>query len=99
MAALQSYIGKKQIQLLAIPEGYLDSLIFIKDNIVYTHSDAVLELIKELGGAWRILTIGKLLPKKWRDSVYKWIAKNRYRWFGRQEVCMVPSPELNDWFL
>ena len=99
MAALQSYIGKKQIQLLAIPEGYLDSLVFIKDNIVYTHSDAVLELIKELGGAWRILTIGKLLPKKWRDSVYKWIAKNRYRWFGRQEVCMVPSPELNAWFL
>ena len=99
MAALQSDVGKKQVQHLAIPEGYIDSLVLIKNNTVYTHSDAVLELIKELGGAWKILTIGKLLPKKWRDSIYKWIAKNRYKWFGKKDSCIIPSEELKGRFL
>jgi len=74
-------------------------LVLIKNDKLYTHSDAALELCKQLDGAWKIFSVLKILPKSFRNMVYNWIAKNRYKWFGKKDVCMIPSTENKSWFL
>ena len=51
------------------------------------------------GGWWIFFTVFKIIPKSLRDTIYEWIAKNRYRWFGKKESCMLPTPELKARFL
>ena len=58
-----------------------------------------LQIAWHLGGFWRIFFIFKLIPKWIRDRIYDWIASNRYRWFGKKESCMIPTPELKQRFL
>ena len=99
MAALQSPEGEKIIAEHEIPEGYLDSLVLVRNGKVYTHSSAALELCKELDGAWKLFWVFWFIPKFIRDWIYQWIAKNRYRWYGKMEACMIPKPEHKNWFL
>ena len=73
-------------------------------SLNYLSSEAAtkLEIIRVLtafGGAWRLVALFRLVPHLLRDRLYRWIARNRYRWFGRREACMVPSPEMQDRFL
>ena len=75
------------------------SVVLVADGRVYTHSAAVLRIAGQLGGIWRLAAVGWLLPRRWRDAMYRYIARNRYRWFGRQESCMLPTPELRGRFL
>jgi len=56
-------------------------------------------VVTALGGAWRLAALFRLVPRLLRDRLYRWIARNRYRWFGRREACMVPSPEMQGRFL
>ncbi len=82
-----------------------ESIIFVKDyrtsrEIILEKSDAAIEILIILGGYWRLLGIaGKFVPRMIRDRVYDWIAKNRYRWFGKFDQCRLPSPETRDRFL
>lgn len=61
----------------------INSIIFIANNQVFIESDAVIQIAKHLSFPYTLLAVGNIVPKKWRDIVYKWIAKNRYHWFGR----------------
>ena len=61
----------------------INSIIFIANNQVFIESDAIIEIAKQLSFPYKLLAAGRLVPKTWRDAIYKWIAKNRYKWFGR----------------
>ena len=67
---------------------------------VLNRSDAVLHASRELGGAWQILaTIARVIPRPFRDSLYRFVARNRYRVFGKYESCMLPDPSQQNRFL
>lgn len=76
-----------------------ESMILISDGKVYLKSEAWLELFKILGGPWKAMLIFKIFPAGFRDFFYDWIAKNRYRWFGKKEFCAIPSPEIKNLFI
>jgi predicted DCC family thiol-disulfide oxidoreductase YuxK len=102
-AALQSPAGQAllaahgQAALAALPDP--DSVVLIENGCVYTHSAAVLRIARLLGGAWRLAAVGWILPQAWRDGLYRFVARHRYRWFGRQEACWLPTPALRARFL
>jgi len=75
------------------------SVVLVADGRVHTHSAAVLHIARRLGGPWRLAAVGWLLPGRCRDALYRYVARNRYRWFGRQESCLLPTPELRERFL
>jgi predicted DCC family thiol-disulfide oxidoreductase YuxK len=64
------------------------------DGKVFTESDSWIELAHALGGFWRVFILISLIPKSCRDGFYRWIARNRYRWFGRAKACQWADPEL-----
>ena len=98
-AALQSETAKLKLNSSGIELQKLESLVFLEDGKIYTHSDAVLRLARVLGSPWSWVSIFVFVPKFIRDAVYKFIAKNRYAWFGKQESCMMPTPDLKKRFL
>lgn len=98
-AALQSELGRQVLAQHGINAGALDTVVLLAEGRVYTRSDAALELLRRLGGPWAGLSILRRLPRPLRDAVYNWIARNRYRWFGRQESCWLPRPEWKSRFL
>lgn len=77
----------------------LDSLIFIEDGKVYQNSDGALRIALGLSFPWVLAGIFLLVPRPIRDFVYRWVARNRYRWFGREESCLLPRPEWRDRFI
>ena len=96
-AALQSAYAAKHLAGKNIVG--LDSVVLLQNDKVYTQSNAALRIAAQLEGAWPLLYVFIILPRFLRDGVYKFIAKNRYKWFGKQESCMLPRPELKDLFL
>jgi predicted DCC family thiol-disulfide oxidoreductase YuxK len=99
-AALQSEIGQKLISERNIDTSKVDSIILIELGIAfYTKSDAALEIGQSFGGFWRVLSVFNLIPSSLRNIVYDFVAKNRYRWFGRKDACMIPTPDLKAKFL
>ena len=98
-AWLQSEFGQGFIKETQGSLNKLDTVILVKNKQVFEKSDAVLEILKELNGFWRTFLIFKIVPKKFRDSVYKYIADNRYHWFGMQQRCLVPGWEIRDRFI
>jgi predicted DCC family thiol-disulfide oxidoreductase YuxK len=98
-ASLQS---PEAARLLA-ERGYLgmelDSVLLVEGRRVYERSTAALRVARRLTGAWPLLSVFLLVPRPLRDAVYDWVARNRYRWFGRQDACRVPAPELRARFL
>ena len=98
-AALQTNSGKQLLEQFNLPTQSINSLILIEKGIVYTQSTAVLKICKHLNGLWPLLYGLIIVPKFIRNGIYQLIATNRYQRFGKQEKCMVPSPELSDRFL
>ena len=76
-----------------------DSIILVENDGIYDQSTAALRIARRLSGAWPLAAAFLAVPKIVRDGVYRLIARNRYRWFGRRDVCMVPTPELRARFL
>ena len=64
------------------------------DGKVFIRSDALIELARALGGAWRLFTTARFIPKPLRDSVYRWVADHRYLFIGKSDACSLPDPEL-----
>jgi len=64
---------------------HINSILFIKDQHVFIESDAIIKIAQQLSFPYKFMAAGVLVPKKWRDGIYKWIAKNRYHWFGKIE--------------
>ena len=98
-AALQSDFAKKLLESLNQPAPDIESVILVDGNSVYYRSDAALRIAKRLSGAWPMLSIFLIVPRFIRDAVYNFIGRNRYMWFGKQESCMIPTPELKELFL
>lgn len=97
-ASLQSEVGQQLVNTYQVPAN-LDSLILIKNNSYYTMSSAALRICRHLSGGWKLFSLLLLIPKPIRNYFYKIIAKNRYKWFGKKETCMLPTLEMKKRFL
>lgn len=99
-AALQSEAGQSLLAERNIDTSEVDSIILIDPGVAYyTKSDAALEICDEIGGGWSLLVVFKWVPSSIRNIVYDFIAKNRYRWYGKKDQCMIPTPDLKAKFL
>jgi predicted DCC family thiol-disulfide oxidoreductase YuxK len=99
-ASLQSDLGQKLVLERGIDPDILDTIILIEPGIVYYEkSTAALKIAKDLSGGYSFMQYFLFLPKFIRDGVYNLVASNRYKWFGKKESCMIPTPELKGKFL
>ena len=98
-ASLQSGAGQKFLDQYNLPVNELNSFILIENNKAYSRSTAALRVAKKLNGIVSWLYGFIIIPKIFRDSIYNWIAGNRYKWFGKKEECMIPTAELKARFL
>lgn len=97
--ALQSETGQKLLKLHSLPTGGFDSFVLIQNGEAYTKSDAALMVAKRLDGPIRWLYGLIIVPPSIRNAVYNFIAKNRYKWFGKQQSCMMPEKSLQQRFI
>ena len=98
-AALQSEAGQKLLEQYHLPKENFDSFIFIDNGKAYKSSSAGLKLYNKLSWHWKWTQLFWIVPKFIRDSIYNFIAKNRYKWFGKKEQCMIPTPDVRERFL
>lgn len=92
--ALQSEVGQELLATHGLDPAYLDSLVLIEGGQAFTKSTAALRLSRYLKAPYRLLSLGLLMPRSVRDSIYAYVASKRYSWFGRKSSCMVPTPEV-----
>ncbi|MBN1821961.1 MAG: thiol-disulfide oxidoreductase DCC family protein [Prolixibacteraceae bacterium] len=107
-AALQSDVVKELLfeflsnklfeTVKQINAGKVDTVILIYNNEIYIESDAGLKIAGLLGFPWNIPVLFKIVPKGIRDRIYRWIAKNRYKWFGKRKTCRIPATEESNRF-
>ena len=98
-ASLQSEFGQKFLEKNKLSQTDFNSMILMEGDKFYTQSDAALRIGKELSGIYKLSGLFFIFPKFLRNSVYNWVAKNRYKWFGKQESCWLPTPELQEKFI
>lgn len=77
----------------------LSTIVLIDHGQAYTESTAALRIVKNLPGIWALLYALIIVPPFIRNGIYRWVAKHRYRWFGRTDSCMVPTPEIRERFV
>lgn len=98
-ASLQSSAGQQLLQRPGNSFQNIDSVVLVEGQSYFIKSDAALRVTRNLSGAWPLLRILGVFPRGLRDQVYDLIARNRYKWFGKQNYCMMPTPELLARFL
>lgn len=98
-AALQSDTGQMLLRQFGFSEKNFDTVVLVTDGRIFTRSDAALEIVQRIGGVWSLLAVFKIIPRSIRDTIYDWVARNRYRWFGKKEECMLPRPEWRERFV
>ncbi len=98
--SLQSDLGKVIQQYIGYTDTNLDTIIvYVPGEAYYTKSTAAIKIMNEFGGIWKAMNSFLLLPQNMRDLVYDYVAKNRYKWYGKQDACRIPTPELKAKFL
>ncbi|MBA9074966.1 putative DCC family thiol-disulfide oxidoreductase YuxK [Flavobacterium gossypii] len=98
--ALQSEIGMEIIKHIGVDTSKIDSILLYEPGKAYYYkAEAALKIAKELGGIYTAISWFGILPKFLTNSVYDYIAKNRYKWYGKKDACMIPTPELKAKFL
>lgn len=98
--ALQSDLGKKIIQHIGMDFKHIDSIVLYEPGIAYYYkSQAALEIAKSLGGFFHFGTLFRIIPNGIRNWVYDYVAKNRYVWYGKKALCLIPTPEIQSKFL
>nr|WP_259545673.1 thiol-disulfide oxidoreductase DCC family protein [Heyndrickxia oleronia] len=97
-ASLQSEVGAKLLMEYGVNSS-LDSFVLIEDGKLYTKSEAALRVCRSLNGLWKWGYAFRIIPLPIRNLIYDIIAKNRYRWFGKRDSCMIPSKEDQERFL
>ena len=97
-ASIQSDIGKKILKQFKVPTN-INSFIFIDNEKCYYKSSAALRISKNLNGLWKLLYFLLVVPRPIRDFFYGILANNRYKWFGKKDICILPSPEIRKRFL
>jgi len=98
-ASLQSPAGQELLARFGIDPAVLDSVILVEGDRCYRESDAALRVARGMSGPWKMLWALRVIPLPLRDGLYRLIVRNRYRWFGKQETCWLPTPELRERFL
>lgn len=98
-ASLQSDTGQALLKKFGFHSEDFDTVVLVDGERIFTRSDVPLEIVRRLGGAWSLLTVFKIIPRFIRNAVYDWVARNRYRWFGKKEECMLPRPEWKGRFV
>ncbi len=99
-ASLQSDYGQKLQKYLGIDASQVNSVILYEPGVAYFHkSEASIEIVNSFGGIYTLFSIFKIFPKFISNAVYDFVAINRYKWFGKQENCMLPTTELKAKFL
>ena len=98
-ASLQSDVAKKLLKNTEVSGMDAGTFVLLENGEIYTRSTAALRVAKHLSGLWPLLRVFMIVPAFIRDWVYNLISKNRYRWFGKREECMIPSPEMKNKFL
>lgn len=98
-ASLQSDAGRRLMTGHGLDPDALSSVVLIEDGRAYQESAAALRIARHLPGAWKLLRVFTVIPRPLRDAIYRLIARNRYRWFGKTETCWLPTPELRARFL
>lgn len=98
-ASLQSATGQRLLLEHGRGGELPDSLVLLDAEGVWVESDAALRVAKLLTGPWKAVCVARVLPKRLRDVLYRLIARNRYRLFGRRDACRIPTPELRARFL
>ncbi|HEX7782852.1 MAG TPA: thiol-disulfide oxidoreductase DCC family protein [Sphingobium sp.] len=93
LASMQGEIGAALYKRAGIDPENPDTLILVDGDHVLRDSDAVLAIYAALGWPWRMLAALSLIPRGVRDPIYRWIARNRYRIFGRRDTCWLPNPQ------
>lgn len=98
-AAQQSASGRRLIKAHGLDRSAAETFVLVEKGKAYTRSTAALRLVRHLRGAWPLMSVFLIVPKAVRDPLYTWVARNRYRWFGRRDSCMVMLPEFRERFL
>ena len=98
--ALQSNLGKEIIKYIGIDAKNIDSIILYQPGIAYYYkSEAALEIAKNLGGIFYFVKLFSILPTSFNNYIYDYVAKNRYRWYGKKDACLIPTEEIQAKFL
>lgn len=98
-APLQSDVAKELLASFNLSSEEMSSIVLIEKEKSYTRSTAALRVCRYLNNLWPLMYGFIIVPKFIRDRIYDWVANNRYRWFGKKEVCMIPTPEVRSRFL
>jgi predicted DCC family thiol-disulfide oxidoreductase YuxK len=98
-ASLQSSFAQKQLEQMGVNVDRANTMILIHGQYIFQRSDAVLEIARRLDGLWPVFYAARIIPRFIRDAMYKLVASNRYRLFGKKESCMVPTQELRARFI
>lgn len=98
-AALQSEVGQNLLKEYNVATENLDTVVLIDKGQAYLRSDVALRIASQMNGLWPLFSIFRFLPRTLRDVIYDFIAARRYKWFGQEDQCMIPTPELKQRFL
>lgn len=98
-ASLQSPTGAALLKKYGLADKNIDSLVYINKGRLYIKSSAALRLAGRLKGLYPLLMVFLIVPPFIRNAVYDWIARNRYKWFGKKDACMIPDPALRARFV
>jgi predicted DCC family thiol-disulfide oxidoreductase YuxK len=97
--ALQSAAARRILELHDAPDPLPDAFALVEGGALHWRSTAVLHIARHLTFPWPLAYVLIAVPRPLRDGVYAFVARNRYRWFGRRDQCPVPTPELRSRFL
>jgi predicted DCC family thiol-disulfide oxidoreductase YuxK len=94
--SLQGEAGRRECARLGVrlPAGAPDSIVLTTDLHAWIRSDAVIEIARRLPWPWRAAFVLRAVPESLRDGAYRWVARHRFRWFGKADRCAAPTPEL-----
>jgi len=98
-ASIQSAVGQQLLARAGLQVEGLQTLLVIDGERSWQHTAAILRVLHALGWPWRLAWVGWLVPAPLRDALYRWVARNRYRIWGRSATCMLPAPEHRARFL
>lgn len=97
-ASLQSEFAEHYLNPFEVNPIALNSFILVENGKLYQQSTAALRVAKKLDGLWPLLYVFMIVPPFIRHAIYNYVAKNRYKWFGKEDSCWIPTPELKNRF-
>lgn len=98
-ATLQSEAAQGLLSARQLSSSYLNSFVLVEGDKIFTRSTAALKVCRDLNGLWPLMYGFMIVPRFIRDGVYNWIARHRYQWFGKKDICMVPNKDVRSRFL